>query len=46
LPQCGKSDALAIKILLVTAVRKMELVRARWEHIDLEAATVRSIAPL
>jgi integrase len=39
LPRRGKSNPPAIKILLATASRKMELARARWEHIELEAAT-------
>lgn len=31
-------NALTIKLLLVLAVRKMELLAARWEEFDLEAA--------
>lgn len=39
LPQRAKVSALAIKILLATAARKMELSQARWEDVDFEAAT-------
>ncbi len=38
LPGIGKTNALAAKILLATCVRKGELLRARWEHVDLESA--------
>lgn len=37
LPGLGKENELALKIILATAVRKGELSRARWEHLDLEA---------
>jgi integrase len=39
LPDLGKENELAIRILLATAVRKGELAKARWEHIDLENGT-------
>ncbi|MBI5786596.1 MAG: tyrosine-type recombinase/integrase [Rhodocyclales bacterium] len=32
-------NALAVKLLLALAVRKMELIGARWEEFDLDAAT-------
>lgn len=35
LPSLGAANALAIKVLLATCVRKGELIRARWEHVDL-----------
>lgn len=38
LPPIGPANALAAKILLATCVRKGELTRARWEHVDLQAA--------
>lgn len=34
LPTIGRSNELMVKILLVTAARIGELVKARWEHID------------
>lgn len=35
----GTENALALKILLATCVRGVELVKARWEHIDFEKGT-------
>lgn len=35
----GTDNAMAFKILLATCVRKGDLVRARWEHIDFEKCT-------
>lgn len=35
----GVENALAFRILLATCVRSVELVKARWEHIDFERAT-------
>lgn len=32
----GAENGLAFRILLATCVRSVELVKARWEHIDLE----------
>lgn len=32
----GRSNELAVKLLLVLSVRKMELLGAKWEEIDLE----------
>jgi integrase len=40
-PRLGVKNALAIRILLATCVRKGELLRAKWEHIDLEAGLWR-----
>jgi integrase len=37
LPDLGRENELAIKILLATAVRKNELTLARWEHVDFDA---------
>jgi len=39
LPALGRPNELTVKILLATCVRRGELVRARWEHVDLERAT-------
>jgi integrase len=39
LPNIGKSNALAVKILLATCVRKGELLKSRPEHLDFEAGT-------
>jgi len=36
LPQIGQENTLAVKILLATCVRKGELIRARWDQVDLE----------
>jgi integrase len=41
LDRLGLKNALAVRILLATCVRKGELLRARWEHIDLEAGLWR-----
>jgi integrase len=38
LPSLGRINALAVKILLATCVRKGELIRAQWKHIDLKGA--------
>lgn len=35
----GVENALAFRILLATCVRIVELVKARWEHIDFERGT-------
>lgn len=35
----GTENALAFRILLATCVRSIELVKARWEHVDLERGT-------
>jgi len=35
----GEENGLALKIMLATCVRTVELVKARWEHIDLERGT-------
>lgn len=35
----GIENALALRIMLATCVRTIELVKARWEHLDLEAGT-------
>lgn len=35
----GRENALAFRILLATCVRGVELVKAKKEHVDLEAAT-------
>ena len=35
----GVENALAFRILLATCVRSIELVKARWEHIDLDRGT-------
>lgn len=36
LPTLGKENELALKIILATGVRKGELSRARWDHVDLD----------
>jgi integrase len=36
LAETGRSNELALKILLATCLRKNELIRARWEHVDLD----------
>jgi len=38
LPKLGPVNEHAIKILLATCVRKSELLRAKWDHIDFEGA--------
>lgn len=35
----GFANALALRILLATCVRSIELTKARWEHVDLERGT-------
>lgn len=35
----GIENALALRILLATCVRSIELVKARWEHVDFERGT-------
>jgi integrase len=35
----GIDNALALKIMLATCVRSVELVKARWEHIDFDRGT-------
>ncbi len=35
----GRQNALALKILLATCVRGVELVKAKWEHLDFDRAT-------
>ena len=35
----GTENALALRIMLATCVRSIELVKARWEHIDYERGT-------
>lgn len=35
----GTENALALRILLATCVRSVELVKARWENVDLERGT-------
>lgn len=35
----GRENALAFRILLATCVRGVELVKARWEHVDFERGT-------
>jgi integrase len=35
----GVENGFALRILLATCVRSIELVKARWEHIDFEAGT-------
>lgn len=41
LPALGKENQLALKVILATAVRKGELSRARWDHVDIEAGLWR-----
>ena len=36
LPEVGRANALAVKVLLATCARKGELIHARWEHLDLD----------
>ena len=40
LPSIGESNALAVKILLVTCTRIGELTRAEWAHVNLDQAEV------
>jgi integrase len=35
----GEENGLALKIMLATCVRTVELVKARWEHIDFDRGT-------
>ena len=35
----GTENALALRILLATCVRSIELAKARWEHVDLDGGT-------
>jgi integrase len=35
----GTENALAFRILLATCVRSIELVKARWEHVDFDKGT-------
>lgn len=37
--EIGLTNALALRILLATCVRSIELTKARWEHVDLEKGT-------
>lgn len=37
--EIGIANALALRILLTTCVRSIELTKARWEHVDLEKGT-------
>jgi integrase len=37
--EIGVENALALKVMLATCVRSVELVKARWEHIDFERGT-------
>jgi integrase len=37
--EIGMENALALKIMLATCVRSVELAKARWEHIDFERNT-------
>lgn len=37
--EIGTENALAFRILLATCVRTVELVKARWEHVDFERKT-------
>jgi integrase len=41
LPAMGSDNTLAVKVLLATCVRIGELVRAKWEDVDLERAEWR-----
>lgn len=42
LPAIGAANALAVRIILATGVRKSEMIQARWEHIDWEGSAVMS----
>lgn len=35
----GTENALAFRIMLATCVRSIELIKARWEHVDFERGT-------
>lgn len=37
--EIGIANALALRILLATCVRSIELTKAKWEHVDLEKGT-------
>lgn len=37
--EIGYENSIALRILLATCVRSVELVKAKWEHIDFERAT-------
>lgn len=37
--ELGVENSLALRIMLATCVRSVELVKARWEHIDFERKT-------
>jgi integrase len=37
--EIGTENALALRILLATCVRSVELAKARWEHIDFDRGT-------
>lgn len=37
--EIGSENALALKIMLATCVRKSELAKARWEYVDFERGT-------
>lgn len=37
--EIGYENSLALRILLATCVRSVELVKAKWEHIDFDRAT-------
>ena len=36
--ECREQSRIALRLILLTLVRKRELLTARWEHLDLEAA--------
>jgi integrase len=38
LPELGLENALAFRLLLITAVRNGELTRAEWAHVDFDSA--------
>jgi integrase len=37
--EIGPANAMALRILLATCVRSIELTKARWEHVDLKKGT-------
>lgn len=37
--EIGAENALALKIMLATCVRSVELAKARWEHVDFQRGT-------
>lgn len=37
--EIGKENGLALKVLLATCVRSVELVKAQWEHVDFDRGT-------